>query len=84
MKHIIVAVMVCAAVCQTDNVAVWDGDMFLIGNPQKKEKIRIANIDTDELEERYPYELEVRLALASRRGIEAGPADADQLASLSD
>lgn len=64
MNHIIVAVMLCSAVCQPDQIAVWDGDTFLLGASGHHEKIRIANIDTAEIEGRC--ESETALAFRAR------------------
>ncbi len=58
-SHIVIAVYLCAATCQPQQLRVWDGDSFLIGMKHGSERVRILGLDTAEIEGKCSYEIQM-------------------------
>lgn len=65
-SHIVVAVYLCAAACQPEQLRIWDGDSFLIGMRSGSERIRIENIDTPEINGKCIREIDLADQAKSR------------------
>lgn len=57
--HIIIAVLLCAPVCEQAQLRVWDGDTFRIGWGSRSERVRLEQIDAPEIEGRCAFESEL-------------------------
>jgi micrococcal nuclease len=58
-SHIVIAVYLCAATCQPQQLRVWDGDSFLIGMKHGSERVRILGLDAAEIEGKCSYEIQM-------------------------
>lgn len=65
-SHIVVAVYLCAAVCQPEQLRVWDGVSFLVGMKPGFKRIRIENIDTPEINGKCIREIDLADRAKSR------------------
>lgn len=78
-SHIVIAVYLCAATCQPQQLRVWDGDSFLIGMKHGSERVRVLGLDTAEIEGKCSYE--IRMAQKAKRRL-AELADGQRMALL--